>query len=258
MKSGKISSFDRAYLKKELEPLYLNLIRQCGEAGISIRKSIAPEDKSAYTCVPMFVGSDYTIGGDDSVMVVGRAVNGWDIEWPEDPKEKVKQLLDLPFDLASINDLPEQNGYFFSRSRFFLVIRELMQRLCADCDNWSSRFAWSNLYKVAPAIAGNPSGKVQHIQRESAIEILKKEIDLLKPRYILFVTGYDFTTWSWHNSTTERTFQKAFDIQPTNALGAHVEGYAFYNGSKIVVACRPETRSVADWVACVTHAFQNS
>ena len=246
---------DRSYLRTELTPLYQKLIEACKKAGISIRKSNTPEDTDAHTCVPMFVGNDYKVGADDSVMIVGRAVNGWDTEWPEDTNEIVTQLLNMPFDLASINDLPEQEGYYFSRSRFFLVIREIMKKLGAESDNWSSKFAWSNLYKVAPAIAGNPSGNVQHIQREFVIQILKKEIDLLKPKYVVFVTGYDFITWSWRNNAKENTFKKAFDIQPVDTLGEYVEGYASYNESKIVVACRPKTKSVAAWVDCVMDAF---
>ena len=137
-----------------------------------------------------------------------------------------------------------------------MVIKEMMKRLGANDEDWSKKFAWSNLYKIAPSIDGNPSGKVQHSQREIAIQILKKEIELLRPVYIVFVTGYDFTTWSWRNNTSENTFKKAFDIQPINSLGKYVEGYAFYNGSKIIVACRPEMKSVSDWTEAVINGLK--
>ena len=249
-------AFDQINLKKELTPLYTQLINKCKDDGIKFRKAKSPDDRDAYTCVPMFVGNNYNAGSNDSVMIVGRAVNGWDVEWSDGTDRMVSQLLNQSFDLASINDLPEQDGYYFSRSRFFLVIKEMMQKLGASNDNWSSRFAWSNLYKVAPAIDGNPSGKVQHTQRELAVQILKKEIDILKPKYIIFVTGYDFTTWSWRNNTAENTFKKEFNLQPTDAFGDYVEGYAIYNGSKIVVACRPEMKSVTAWVDGVLTALK--
>lgn len=251
-----VTTIDDTNLQTELSLLYTQLVDKCKNDGIVFRKAKNTDDRDAYTCVPMFVGKNYKVGANDSVMIVGRAVNGWDVEWPAETEEMVKQLLNQSFDLETINDLPNQDGYYFSRSRFFLVIKEMMRKFGANDEDWSSRFVWSNFYKVAPAIDGNPNGKVQYVQRELAIKILKKEIDILKPKYIVFVTGYDFATWSWRNNTTENTFKKEFNLQPTNDYGNYVEGYATYNSSKIVVTCRPEMKSVADWVDGVLGAFE--
>ena len=244
-------------LRSEVTPLYFELIDKCKKGGIEFRKAKDHTDSVAFTCVPAFVGNGYKPDSEDSVMIVGRAVNGWDVDWPTETDEIVEQVLNQSFDLESINDLPEQDGYYFSKSRFFLVIREMMKRLGATDSDWSSKFVWSNLYKVAPALNGNPKGKEQHIQRESAIRLLRKEIELFKPKYIVFVTGYDFTTWSWYNNTCENTFAKEFNIQKTDNSGDYVEGYGSCNGNKIIVACRPETKSVEAWVDSVLNAFTN-
>ena len=56
-------------------------------------------------------------------------------------------------------------------------------------DRWSSRLAWTNLYKVSPAAGWNPGADLQRAQRRSAVELLKLEISELAPRRVLALTG---------------------------------------------------------------------
>jgi hypothetical protein len=59
----------------------------------------------------------------------------------------------------------------------------------ADDDRWSSRLAWTNLYKVSPAFGWNPGADLQRAQRGSAIELLRLEVEEFAPRRILALTG---------------------------------------------------------------------
>jgi len=62
-------------------------------------------------------------------------------------------------------------------------------RAGADDVHWSSHLAWTNLYKVSPAAGGNPGAALQLAQRQSAIELLKLEVEQFAPRRVLAMTG---------------------------------------------------------------------
>lgn len=240
---------------QELLAMYSDMVSAFRGTKYQFRKAFSPEDSLALTCVPMFVGSSFD-NTKQSLMIVGRAVNGWDQEWAKEPNEIAAQVLENHFDIDGLSCLPETDGYYFSRSRFIVVAKEILQLFGVSEDNWASKLAWSNLYKVAPAVAGNPNGEVQHIQREAAIRILKKEIEIIQPKHVLFMTGYDFPSWTWRNSKTEESFVAAFGIKPISEFGEIVEGYANYNGSKILVTCRPETKEIKSFAEAVRSAFE--
>jgi hypothetical protein len=66
-----------------------------------------------------------------------------------------------------------------STSPYWRVIGRIIRRihgLGPESENWSSLLTWSNLYKVAPAQGGNPSGRLMAAQFEKAYEILCREI----------------------------------------------------------------------------------
>lgn len=45
------------------------------------------------------------------------------------------------------------------------------------------------MYKVAPWRGGNPTKKQQTIQHNLCCQILKKEIEILKPKFVIFLTS---------------------------------------------------------------------
>lgn len=54
-------------------------------------------------------------------------------------------------------------------------------------NGWSKQIAWTNLYKIAPAEEGNPSDALCQRQLLACQQILKKELNLLKPTHILVI-----------------------------------------------------------------------
>ena len=256
LNGGKVMRYIKSEIDYvELHSLYADMIAAFQGTKYQFRKSSSPDDSLALTCVPMFVGSNFD-SSDESLMIVGRAVNGWDQEWADTPNAIATQILANEFDVDSLSALPETDGYYFSRSRFIVVAKEILLRYGATEENWASKLAWSNLYKVAPAVAGNPNGEVQHIQRAYAIQILKKEIEQIKPKHVLFMTGYDFPSWTWRNSKAEESFVQAFDIKQTAKTDTVVEGISTYGGAKIVVACRPETQAIKPFAEAVCAEFE--
>jgi uracil-DNA glycosylase len=55
---------------------------------------------------------------------------------------------------------------------------------------WYHKIAWSNLYKVAPFRGGNPNSSLQRLQRKYCLDILKYEIEILKPEYVVMLTSH--------------------------------------------------------------------
>ena len=147
---------------------------------------------------------------DHSLMVVGRAVNGWTegilpehLAFPA-AAETYSQVV-----LASVNgDGPcpmtwvtnqwgnTNEGYNTRRSAFWRVIRGVVDGLgIADVeqDPWSSHLVWSNLYKIAPANGGNPSNTLCAIQLAGCRDLFNLELTTYTPLRLLLLTG---TEWA--------------------------------------------------------------
>ena len=143
------------------------------------------------------------VGGlyDHDLMVVGRAVNGWDSGvLPEvlasyDAAERYsRNILDSvnrgePCPMRWVTDSwGNTQGYNTKRSAFWRTIRRVVAQLeiaDVDQDSWSSHLVWSNLYKVAPAAGGNPGVTLCQIQLAGCIELFGLELTTY-PR--LFIT----------------------------------------------------------------------
>jgi hypothetical protein len=130
---------------------------------------------------------------------VGRAVNGWLTEWKagEISKQDALELAKKSFQtngcpLSWVAKVQDSNGnYNPRRSAFWRVIKRIRAKIDRDnCDpKWSSKLAWTNLYKIAPSRGGNPSPKLTRLQLEYCIEMLRLEVSCLSPKRILFLTG---------------------------------------------------------------------
>lgn len=148
---------------------------------------------------------------DGKFMVVGRAVNGWskECEWihgeysDSSPREKVteayeKSLIDplqWVYNSWGENGVDE-NGkkkYNTAKSPFWQLTKNVLMNLTPEDnwheDSWALKIIWSNLYKVAPSSGGNPNNTLCSHQLDFCKRILRYEIEVNKPQYILFVTG---------------------------------------------------------------------
>jgi hypothetical protein len=142
------------------------------------------------------VGSEFEPGRE--LMIIGRATNGWGE--PEDGD-------DTQFTLAEIVDPDVRRGFvertlrsvdedpliwvneYGPRSAFWRVARRVAEGLGVAGEHWYRRVAWSNLYKVGPAEAGNPSDALMQAQQAMCIQLLRHELAVLQPRRVLFMVG---------------------------------------------------------------------
>jgi hypothetical protein len=142
---------------------------------------------------------------DRGLLVIGRSVNGWIESWtarqlrdPSIRRSAVERMrsdaepgdrcrLEWVTNLAGPNDI-----YNTNRSAFWRVLRRVvLANTSSGFDNarWSSRLAWTNLYKVSPGAGWNPGADLQRAQHRSAIELLHCEIEEFAPMRVLALTG---------------------------------------------------------------------
>jgi hypothetical protein len=219
-------------------------------ATIGDTPGIEPDRLTAFW--PM-VGHAYN----GSLMVVGRAVNGWvdhiTVEGLQSDSERRTLLAAARASSEGDGSCPmgwvtylwgkrDDERYSTARSAFWRHIRAVLAAVdpsSRDDPNWSSRLAWSNLTKVAPAQGGNPGGALLDVQRQLGPALLLREVLELAPRRVLVLTG----RW-WFEPFVERL---NLDVEWRPGL---VEGIARQPARTWVIAGHPQgkPRSMLDEV----------
>ncbi|MEI2734896.1 MAG: hypothetical protein V9G24_08850 [Rhodoblastus sp.] len=210
------------------------------------------------------------------LMVIGRAPNGWNriggwengIE-PSDLGDEerrwsfaqaiyrsvseTKSPAECPMSWVT-NQWSSKACYNSARSAFWRVIRSVVARLnIADVDGpeWPSHLVWSNLYKIAPAQGGNPHGELRRSQLAGCRTLLQWELETFRPERILILSGW--CHWA------EPFLQMNLRDQAEPSGGRYVERTGRLNFcsemADCVVACHPQGKREADWLAEVIAAF---
>jgi hypothetical protein len=196
---------------------------------------------------------------DGGLLVIGRSVNGWIGNWtarqlrePSVRRSVVETMRSdaEPEDGSRMDWVTKLWGargqYSTRRSAFWRVLRRIVLTdpgAGADLDQWSSRLAWTNLYKVSPRKGGNPHADLRRAQRRSAIELLEIEIEEFAPRRVLALTG------GWIGP-----FAQELGLAPRSRPGL-VEGVAERDGCAWVVAKHPMGKPEDRFVGEVLAAF---
>lgn len=236
--------------------------------------------------------SSKDIGGKDfRLMLVDRAVNGWD-EYRgtgTNAKERfatssIQNLLNNPAALThgkdrfewiavdaehniarncvrgGIDKEPCAVGDYCLSRPFWGYSKEIWDALYGAATSWQERWyqkiVWTNLYKIAPRKGGNPSEAWQKMQREVCVELLHAEIEFFNPTHILFMTGTDWFQpfRGIFQNVTERGVNHPSGKDTNTVYAELFAAYKAQNGtrSKVVVACRPEMRDKQTYVAQVS------
>ena len=169
----------KSRLKEVLRPLYENLLKDV--SGFDYRK--------AFFCMQW--GRNFPCQPNCGILFVGKATNGW-ITDAEDINVFFGTGEDRIFDrfdqMQWVENLEHnQSGYNTCNSAFWRVIKKVASYYYPQ--NWSSYIAWSNVCKAAPFAGGNPNDSLYYAQLEDCQKILKKEIEILSPKYVVFLTG---------------------------------------------------------------------
>lgn len=205
------------------------------------------------TVCPAFVGSLYE-KSKLRLMVVGRAVNGWDkidTEKCTSLKEAVEAALqqeDCFNDVVNADGIPyvdsttgEKKKYFYNRSKFWKLIRAILEEN-GESEDFNKKIVWSNLYKVAPFVTGNPGWSLIKPQMETHMALLLDEIRAYRPTHILFITGMDYIN-PWND---RKCFGELLGVGKSDNFGDDAYRTGSVEGAKVVICGRPELKSDED------------
>lgn len=238
-------------------------------------------DKDVSSFVAM-QGSEYYQQKNVRLMLVGRATNGWGKTLPVDSEEKfaneavsvfqatdrfqtewkMQNCLNNPY-----SEYKDGNGewkkYYLSGSSFWNYTKDIWCKLngVEDKPNWYEDIVWNNIYKIAPTDSGNPSTNLIYAQAEACVDILKSEIDILKPTHILLVIDDSWISWT-SRKTVMFDFMQVFegyeDCSDSIPENQQMVQRALQSGDvKVLVTCRPENVGKTEYVTAVLETFEN-
>ena len=182
--SAQESHFMKDELKRRLMPLYSELLQ-----------AVPEETDARYFCAQW--GAKFPARG--GVLFVGKATNDW---FDEGTVAGIfgagdNRSFDRDDQMRWVLNHPTYNS---RRSAFWRLVRNLTQSIYGPEEDWVERIAWSNLYKAAPS-TGNPSGTMVTSQLPVAREILRTEIEVMKPALVVFLTSF------WENRFTDHLYE---------------------------------------------------
>lgn len=242
--------------RQELREEYIGLI----DSVKNVRRQ-----KKDLTTTMFLRGVNY---GDSNVrlLVIGRAVNGWREDYSWNPKAdidvnkkadeiitqwdkeenteiiwKIKRYhsdgsLVSPEEMKGLQWVNFMLGAKDRGAKFWGVAKKVAQELleAKKREEWTRYIAWTNLCKVAPADGGNPNNTLYHAQKRACQEILKKELDIIKPTHILVVAKYYHKGKPADCPQEDGWTRDFFDI---------LQEYCNAEKTKIAYITRPENRS---------------
>lgn len=208
----------------------------------------APNPETPVVPLWPLVGWEYS----GELMVIGRSANGWIEDWPigdlRDATTRVQVARTMRADAEEtercrmlwVTDLAGKTDshYNTNRSAFWRALREIVGNLTGvEGPSWPSHLAWTNLYKLSPAAGWNPGANLLVAQREATIELLRIEIETVKPLRILAMTGLDWIA----------PFLEPLGIDVDQRVGL-VEGVGHWGSARVIVTKHPMTKPAAKFV----------
>lgn len=141
-------------------------------------------------------GENFPSEKNKGLLFIGKAVNGWvtndinvDNLFNQNNPERIFKRNDQ---MEWVNNLSgNTKGYNTRKSAFWRLIKKVSNVYFPE--KWYSHIAWTNLYKIAPWDGGNPNSRMQNQQKEHSFELLKAEINILSPEYVIMLTS----GWEW-------------------------------------------------------------
>jgi uracil-DNA glycosylase len=160
-----------------LKPMYSEML-----SGIKTKKGVCT------FCLQW--GEDFPFGQHTGILYVGKATNGW-VTTSRDCEMLFGNTGDRIFarhdQMKWVHNLEGDVKYNTKSSAFWRVIKTVSKTVYKN-EPWYSKVAWSNLFKIAHE-TGNPNSALKKEQYELCKRILMKEIELLSPKFVVFLTS---------------------------------------------------------------------
>lgn len=200
------------------------------------------------------------------LLVIGRSVNGWDPAWAIDNIRddnaivmEARQVSEDPkaycCPMEWVRDFEGKKPYNTRRAAFWRVVKRVAVDLHESSEtDWFCNVAWSNFYKIAPAVRDTPSPKLQSAQVSACTTLLEAELDELKPRYVLVILGDE----NWYRSLVDH-LQLTLTV-PLQSETIEATAVSNMGQQRWVFAKRPDSRQRGNsdnrWVQQVVEAFK--
>lgn len=229
-----------------LKASYHNLVTRYQEQLVS----------HSLTSQPLMRGEFYNRNGVNKkkfrILFVGRAVNGWEIDFRSGSvDELIDQIFASGVNVEDVSKGKLETGYNYNRSPFFQLCHAILSELSLK-EDWEKRFAWTNLYKLAPYKGGNPNNTLIGDTIDDCATILRKEISFCRPTHIVLIT--DIWWYQPHGFARSRMpiHETAFSDMLGINLFAEPEGTivgsgvssSFWFAPKVVITKRPESAKI--------------
>lgn len=186
------------------------------------------------------------------ILFVGRAVNGWEIDFQSGSVDDlIDQIFASGVNVEDVSKGQLESGYNYNRSPFFQLCHAILSELSLEQD-WAKRFAWTNLYKLAPYKGGNPNNTLIGDTIDECAEILRYEISNCRPTHIVFITD----AW-WYqpegftiskkpiNKTAFRDIVGVDITTPDDIIVGNRVSDKFWFSPKVVITKRPESAGIS-------------
>lgn len=240
-----------------------NLIESCFSALLSsvwegkpIWEHIGNGDLTAAPCMK---GELYGKSEGPRLMVVGRSVNRWEVDFGEcstleDTVTNVLKQENSLYKFATKSTVQEDGStYYHARSPFLRFMRTLAKEFYGTDENWPQRLLWSNLYKIAPRHKGNPPMSMVRNDIPIYRDILRLEIQQHRPDLVLFVTDISwfhcYPDSKKYESFTSLMAPLPLEWTDMDCRFVQAVGHSTHTPDvKMMVCCRPEGRKVEEMV----------
>lgn len=179
---------------------------------------------------------------ENDLMIVGRATNDWHLQLDKENVDSKDEILQKVRDNLNKEDTqwvidrwgnstldPVNNTDYNSKKSAFWRVSWKLAEVLTKQPGSVAKIVYSNLYKVAPQ-GDNPSEHLADIQFTICKDILYNEIELFKPKVVIFLTG-----WNW-----AAPFFKGTENLNSNSSNQFVDFVGLIGKSKIIVSKHPQ------------------
>ena len=201
-------------------------------------------------------GKNFPIEKNKGLLFIGKAVNGWvtndknvDNLFDKNNSDRIFERNDQ---MEWVNNLSgNTQGYNTRKSAFWRLIKKVTNAYYPE--KWYSHIAWSNLYKIAPWEGGNPNSKLQKQQKEYCFDLLKAEINLLSPKYVIMLTS----GWEW-SFIEEMKKGKEFRTIAKKKWGKYKTSLIEINKVKYIISHHPQGKNEWEHKNAITELINNN
>ena len=229
-----------------LLPLYKQLYADC--ATLRDKRGNAVDLKYYAAFLPR-IGNAYPETEREGILFVGRAINGGESRMEFPPERVIEDQLYL-MKKYNIQELCANGGF-----------KKVMSTVSSTFypDNWFEHIAWTNLYKVAPAEEANPGAYLKQTEYKTCKAILKMEIELLSPKYVIFITGWKdwFEDFSISNNMPTDAAQITTEKWVAKNNGTILDVKKWVANDITYILCdRPECRNSGNLITAICKLMQ--